>query len=239
MQHSRAHGTAKAMQCRGRRYSALLYTSLANLLASLTTTKATTVRRDIAGSVAAVASDPKRLSDVSVEEAKLITCCTCTYASSIGPYIHLNNLVISGSSLHRYLELAMQCSNRTIPEAIDALSVEHPERVWARYFANSNDFGDGIYRSVTFESLARAIDFLARLLHTKIPTLPMGSTILYIGPSDIRYFILACAACKCNFKVSTNENCCQSDTDRETTGAPLFAQERCRSTLFTGPRNKM
>lgn len=95
----------------------------------------------------------------------------------------------------------MQSGNRTIPETIDVLSAENPERVWARYFANSNDFELGLHRTVTFSALARAIEALACHLDSTIPTQPKGSVVLYIGPSDIRYFILACAACKCNLKV--------------------------------------
>jgi hypothetical protein len=96
----------------------------------------------------------------------------------------------------------MQCGNRTIPEAIDGLSVEHPERVWARYFSNSNDFDSGVCQSVTFSALARAVDALAWHLLFSLPAQPKG-TVLYIGPSDIRYYILAAAACKCNLTVST------------------------------------
>jgi hypothetical protein len=95
----------------------------------------------------------------------------------------------------------MQCGNRTIPEAIDALSTEQPERVWARYFANSNNFESGAYRNVTFSALAGAIDALAWHLDDVFSESDPDSTLLYIGPSDIRYFILACAACKVNRKV--------------------------------------
>lgn len=110
----------------------------------------------------------------------------------------------------------MQCGNRTIPEAIDVLSLEHPERVWARYFANSNDFELGRCRTVTFEVLARAIDALAWRLDDAFSVYDQSSTVVYIGPSDIRYFILACAACKCGHKVpiDTPEFLIESKIDR-------------------------
>lgn len=98
----------------------------------------------------------------------------------------------------------MQSGNRTIPEAIDALAAEHPERVWARYFVDSDHFDSGFYRTVRFSSLARTIDALAWHLEASIPVRSKGDTVLYIGPSDIRYFILACAACKCGLKVLYN-----------------------------------
>jgi hypothetical protein len=95
----------------------------------------------------------------------------------------------------------MQCGNRTIPEAIDALSTEQPDRVWARYFANSNDFEAGAHRNVTFATLAGAIDVLAWYLDDVFSECDPSITLLYIGPSDILYFIFACAACKNNRKV--------------------------------------
>lgn len=99
----------------------------------------------------------------------------------------------------------MRCGKRTIPETIDYLARKSPERTWARYATSSTTFERGELRTVSFLALARAIDTLAWYLHDHVATkLGSGSNVaLYIGPSDFRYFILACAACKCNLKVST------------------------------------
>jgi hypothetical protein len=96
----------------------------------------------------------------------------------------------------------MRCGGRTIPKTIDHLSEISPERVWARYATSSESFERGDLRSVTFSTLARAIDSLAWHIHDQIFAESKSSVALYIGPSDIRYFILACAACKCDLKVS-------------------------------------
>lgn len=96
----------------------------------------------------------------------------------------------------------MRCGGRTIPETIDHLSETSPERVWARYAASSESFERGDLVTVTFAALARAINALAWHIHDQIALESNSSVVLYIGPSDIRYFILACAACKCNLKVS-------------------------------------
>lgn len=102
----------------------------------------------------------------------------------------------------------MRCGERTIPETIDHLARKSPERVWARYATSSTTFDRGELRTVTFSALARAVDTLTWYLQDYIATKPRSNVALYIGPSDIRYFILACAACKYNLKVSIMK--CQS-----------------------------
>lgn len=100
------------------------------------------------------------------------------------------------------ISLTMRCGGRTIPETIDHLSVTSPQSVWARCATSSESFERGELLTVTFSTLARAIDTLAWHLHDQITPSSGSGIVLYIGPSDIRYFILVCAACKCNLKVS-------------------------------------
>lgn len=99
----------------------------------------------------------------------------------------------------------MRREGRTIPETIDYLSATSPERVWARYAASTDSFERGEICAVTFSVLARAIDTLAWHLRDQVTGNSKSSIVLYVGPSDIRYFILACAACKCSLKVSRFE----------------------------------
>lgn len=152
--------------------------------------------------------------------------------------MHPRNLTIHCAIFHRFPELTMQCGNRTIPEAIDALAARQPDRVWARYFANSNDFDAGVCQSVTFSVLARAIDALAWHLSTSLPVHPTGNTVLYIGPSDIRYYIVAAAACKCNFKVGSLDVGRESDANTKT-GALLFSPEQQRCTRIIDSANRV
>lgn len=104
---------------------------------------------------------------------------------------------------HSDFPFTMRYKGRTIPETIDHLSAISPERVWARYATSSESFERGELCAVTFSALARAVDTLARHLHDQIDLGPRSNVALYIGPSDIRYFVLACAACKYSLKVST------------------------------------
>lgn len=97
----------------------------------------------------------------------------------------------------------MQCGKRTVPETIVSLSAKYPDRTWARYPITAQDFERGVLQTVTFSALNRAIDTLAWNLKAAITPKLESNVVLYIGLSDIQYFIVACAACKCNLKVST------------------------------------
>lgn len=90
----------------------------------------------------------------------------------------------------------------TLPKAFGPLSVQYLDRTWARYPATPEDFERGILQEVTFSALAHASDDLAWHLHRALPANLESNVVLYLGRSDIRYFIVACAACKCNLKVN-------------------------------------
>jgi len=95
----------------------------------------------------------------------------------------------------------MACGERTIPGTIDAIASSTPDRIWARYPATPDDFQAGILQDVTFSSLANAINNMAWLLDAAFPLREPLDTFSYCGPSDVRYYIIACAACKCSMKV--------------------------------------
>lgn len=95
----------------------------------------------------------------------------------------------------------LDCGERTLPGTIDIIAFRDPERIWARYPETSKDLEDGKLHSVTFGQLANAINTLSWRIHENLVVREALSTIAYIGPSDIRYFVLACAACKLGLKV--------------------------------------
>lgn len=95
----------------------------------------------------------------------------------------------------------MACGERTIPGTIDNIALSTPDKIWARYPATPDDFQEGIFQDVTFSSLANAVNNMAWLLDASFPQRGPLDTLAYSGPSDIRYYIVACAACKCSMKV--------------------------------------
>jgi len=95
----------------------------------------------------------------------------------------------------------MSCSQRTLPGTIDAIASESPARTWARFPESQESLEEGRLVSVSFAALSNAINRLAWILDGVLPERKHLETIAYIGPSDIRYYILACAASKCQLKV--------------------------------------
>lgn len=95
----------------------------------------------------------------------------------------------------------MACGERTIPSTVDALATDTPNAVWCYYPVSEAAFNQGLFREVSYKHLANAIDRLAWHLDGLLPERVHMNTVAYIGPTDIRYFMLACAACKCRLKV--------------------------------------
>lgn len=88
---------------------------------------------------------------------------------------------------------------RVVPTAIDEIAQRTPNTVFAS-IPKTSDPVDG-YRDVTYREYADTIDRAASLLEESIRGLDHGEAIGYIGPSDLRYVILAIAAVKIDMKV--------------------------------------
>lgn len=95
----------------------------------------------------------------------------------------------------------MSCAQRTLPGTIDAIARDDPTRTWGRFAKSQEAFEQGSLVTVSFATLSNSINRLAWLLDASLPERSDLETIAYVGPSDIRYYILACAACKCRLKV--------------------------------------
>lgn len=97
----------------------------------------------------------------------------------------------------------MHCAQRTLPGTIDAIARDAPTRTWGRFPESQEAFEQGKLVTVNFATLANSINRVAWVLDALLPERSDLDTIAYIGPSDIRYYILACAACKCRLKVGS------------------------------------
>jgi acyl-coenzyme A synthetase/AMP-(fatty) acid ligase len=123
----------------------------------------------------------------------------------------------------------MSHGSTTIPEVIDSLARSKPKKIWLRYAASSDAFKNKDLTPVTFGALANAINRLAWYLAETLPrTGSLDTTICYLGPSDIRYFIIACAATKCRVKILLS-----SPRNNEGAHQALFQQTQCRT--LAGP----
>nr|POE88446.1 non-canonical non-ribosomal peptide synthetase fub8 [Quercus suber] len=121
----------------------------------------------------------------------------------------------------------MTRSPGTIPDTIDKIALSSPDKTWIRYATSSEALKDNCLTPITFGALANAVNRLAWHLKDSLPqTEELETTICYIGPSDIRYFIIACAATKCRIKVLLS-----SPRNNLTAHQALFQQTQCRTLI--------
>lgn len=96
----------------------------------------------------------------------------------------------------------MSHGTSTIPQAIDRLASESPNKIWLQFAASREALEEERLTSIDFGTLANAIHRVAWYLARAVPGAgDLESTICYIAPSDVRYFIVACAASKARVKV--------------------------------------
>lgn len=89
---------------------------------------------------------------------------------------------------------------RLVPAMIDEIATEGLERVFAS-IPESSKLGEG-YTDVTYGEFSRAIDRAAVFLDQIFGKSSTFETLAYLGPFDLRYIILPCAASKVGYKVS-------------------------------------
>jgi hypothetical protein len=89
---------------------------------------------------------------------------------------------------------------RLIPVTVDQIAHLTPNKTLA-CIPFTYDLKDG-FRDVSFGDFARAVDRTAWWLESSLGKSTTFTTLAYIGPSDLRYFILIIAACKVGYTVS-------------------------------------
>lgn len=90
--------------------------------------------------------------------------------------------------------------HRLVPVLIDEIATESPEKVFAS-IPKSVRLQEG-YTDVTYRDFSRAIDRAAAFLDDTFGKSGNFETLAYLGPVDLRYFILICAASKIGYKVN-------------------------------------
>jgi acyl-coenzyme A synthetase/AMP-(fatty) acid ligase len=90
---------------------------------------------------------------------------------------------------------------RLIPPLIDEIAEHDPDRVFA-CIPKTTDLKDG-FQDVTFADFARAINRAAGWIEKTLGQSHDGKfeTLAYMGPFDLRYYVMIVAACKLGYKV--------------------------------------
>jgi acyl-coenzyme A synthetase/AMP-(fatty) acid ligase len=98
-------------------------------------------------------------------------------------------------------ESSVPYGKRLLPSMVDENAEKAPEKLLA-YIPRSGDLKDG-FTSVTRGDFARAVNRCAWWLEGLLGTSTTFETLSYLGPSDLRYFILIIAVSKVGYKVSS------------------------------------
>ncbi|KUJ07624.1 acetyl-CoA synthetase-like protein [Mollisia scopiformis] len=88
---------------------------------------------------------------------------------------------------------------RLVPVVIDEIAQNDPERVFAS-IPKTTDLSEG-YVDVTYDAFSRAINRAATFLERTFGRSGSFETLAYLGPFDVRYYILACGASKVGYKL--------------------------------------
>jgi hypothetical protein len=94
----------------------------------------------------------------------------------------------------------------TLPNILRLLASHYPDMTYAEFPRNPNDISEG-YREFTYLDVANAVNTLAWWIDEDVGKLEEGkkngkATLVYIGPSDIRYAVLCLASIVTGYKVS-------------------------------------
>ena len=91
---------------------------------------------------------------------------------------------------------------RLLPQVVEQLASEDPDRIFASY-AVSQNLEDG-FVDVSMKCMSHAVNEMAYWIDRSIGRSNSFATLCYIGASDIRYTIVFLATIKCGWKVSSH-----------------------------------
>jgi acyl-CoA synthetase (AMP-forming)/AMP-acid ligase II len=96
-----------------------------------------------------------------------------------------------------------QVKGELLPHVLFKLAAEFPDMTYAMFPINSSNISLG-YRNITFSKVANAVNAVAWWIKSNIgnPEKADGSeTLVYMGPTDIRYAVLCLGAVVAGYKV--------------------------------------
>ena len=103
-------------------------------------------------------------------------------------------------SQHAKLLILPPVGHRLLPQVVDQLALQDPDRTYASY-AVSQDLVDG-FIDVSMKCLSNAINKMAHWIDHSLGRSDSFTTLCYVGITDIRYTIVFLATIKCGWTVS-------------------------------------
>lgn len=91
--------------------------------------------------------------------------------------------------------------NQLLPVVLENRARLNPHGAWAKFPVSDHTYASGL-RTATNLEVSNAVNKVAWLLEERLGRSREFETIAYIGPFDLRYFIVVIAAIKVGYKVS-------------------------------------
>jgi hypothetical protein len=93
-------------------------------------------------------------------------------------------------------------TNELLPLVLEKRARSSPNGPWAKFPISDQTYASGL-RTATNLEVSNAVNQVAWLLEKSLGRSDKFETIAYIGPFDLRYFIVVIAGIKVGYKVST------------------------------------
>ncbi|KAF7133671.1 hypothetical protein CNMCM5793_004969 [Aspergillus hiratsukae] len=106
----------------------------------------------------------------------------------------------SGSSVNMAPDAFKSNTNQLLPAVLEIRARSNPHGAWAKFPASDHTYTSGVRTATNLEVL-NAVNKLAWLLEESLGRSSEFETLAYIGPFDLRYFIILLAAIKVGYKI--------------------------------------
>lgn len=100
-----------------------------------------------------------------------------------------------------------QVGKRLLPQTVDFAAQTAPGRTFLTYHKGGDDYRQG-WQQLTFEHLAKAVDWTAWWIQRTMGTSNMADVLAYMGTQDVRYSIFAIASVKTGHAVRPTSPLC-------------------------------
>ena len=102
----------------------------------------------------------------------------------------------------RFLEaVAASEADELLPNTIDQLAEQSPDRLYAEIPLSTTSFGAG-FRRINYSAFANAINGMAWWLHKTLGPSSNFEPLCYMGPNDLRHNIVLLGCVKAGYTVS-------------------------------------
>ena len=88
---------------------------------------------------------------------------------------------------------------RLLPSLIDDIAAQSPDRPWVS-LPKTQTIEDG-FRDLSYQCLANSINRMAWWLENSVGKSEGHETLAYLGPPDVRYYVVCIVAAKVGYKV--------------------------------------